>query len=128
MREYFRFYFMKKQLSIYIDETGDFGPLDSITKIYGVAFVLCDDFDNCNPYLKMFERRLKNKEGGEYPIHVGPLIRGETPYKGMLRDSTLILFDAIYDLLLNSPINLLNSMIRKSEKKLMWKWQNLYLF
>ena len=108
---------MKKQLSIYIDETGDFGPYDSNTKIYGVGFVLCEDLDNCNPYLRQFHRRLKGKEAGEFPIHVGPLIRREGPYIDLIHEERLVLFDAIFDLLLESPISVLHTMIRKSEKE-----------
>lgn len=107
---------MKKQLSIYIDETGDFGPYDSITKIYGVAFVLCEDMDKCEPYLSQFHRRLQNKEAGNFPIHVGPLIRREGPYSDLNHESRLLLFDTIYDLLIESPINVLHTMIRKSKK------------
>ena len=107
---------MNKQLLIYIDETGDFGPFDSITKIYGVGFVLCEDLDKCDPYLRMFHRRVRNKEGGDFPIHVGPLIRREGPYKEMLYESRVALFDAIYDLMISSPISILDTMIRKSNK------------
>lgn len=107
---------MKKQLSIYIDETGDFGPYDSNTKIYGVGFVLCEDLDKCDPYLRQFHRRLQSKEAGEFPIHVGPIIRREGPYINLLHEERLLLFDAIFDLLLESPINVLYTMVRKSEK------------
>ena len=107
---------MKKQLSIYIDETGDFGPYDSNTKIYGVGFVLCEDLDKCDPYLRQFHRRLQSKEAGEFPIHVGPIIRREGPYINLLHEERLLLFDAIFDLLLESPINVLYTMVRKSEQ------------
>lgn len=108
---------MKKQLSIYIDETGDFGPYDSITKIYGVGFVLCEDLDKCDPYLRKFHRRLQNKKACEFPIHVGPIIRREGPYSNLTHEERLLLFDVIYDLLLESPISILHSMVRKSEKE-----------
>ena len=107
---------MQKLLSIYIDETGDFGPYDSNTKIYGVAFVLCEDLEKCDPYLRKFHRRLKGKESGDFPIHVGPLIRREGPYSDLNHESRLLLFDAIYDLLIESPISVLHTMIRKSKK------------
>ncbi len=95
-REYFRiFIYMKKELSIYVDETGDFGPYDSNAKIYGVAFVLCEDLDKCDPYLRRFHRRLKGKEAGDFPIHVGPLIRREDPYSELNYESRLVLFDII---------------------------------
>lgn len=108
---------MARQLSIYIDETGDFGPYDSITKIYGVAFVLCDDLERSEPYLRMFQRRLQNKKAGIFPIHVGPLIRREGPYNSLDHEDRLLLFDAIFDLLLESPVSILTSMIRKSERE-----------
>ncbi|MBE6141463.1 MAG: DUF3800 domain-containing protein [Erysipelotrichaceae bacterium] len=107
---------MKKQLSIYIDETGDFGPYDSITKIYGVAFVLCEDLEKCDSYLRSFFRRLQNKECGNFPIHVGPLIRREGPYSHLNYESRLVLFDTLFDLLLNSPISILDTKVKKSDK------------
>lgn len=108
---------MKKQLSIYIDETGDFGPYDSITKIYGVGFVLCEDLDKCDPYLRKFYRRLQSKKACDFPIHVGPIIRREGPYSDLTHEERLLLFDVIYDLLLESPISILHTMVRKSEKE-----------
>lgn len=107
---------MTKELSIYIDETGDFGPYDSNTKIYGVAFVLCEDLDKCDPYLRKFHRRLKGKEAGDFPIHVGPLIRREGPYSDLNYESRLLLFDIIVDLLIDSPISVLATKVRKSDK------------
>ena len=107
---------MQKLLSIYIDETGDFGPYDSNTKIYGVAFVLCEDLEKCDPYLRKFHRRLKGKESGDFSIHVGPLIRREGPYSDLNYESRLVLFDAIFDLLVESPVTLLTTKIRKSDK------------
>lgn len=107
-----------KILSIYVDETGDFGPYNSKTPIYGVSFVLCENLDKCCCYLEKFNKRIKNKKQGDFALHAGPLIRNEGPYEGLIREDRVALFDIGYDLLLESPIKLLTTSIRKNETKI----------
>lgn len=59
---------------------------------------------------------MQNKEAGNFPIHVGPLIRREGPYKELDCESRLALFDTIFDLLLESPITILTTKVRKNNK------------
>lgn len=106
-----------KILSIYVDETGDFGPYNSNTPIYGVSFVLCGDLDRCGCYLEKFNRRIKNKKQDDFALHAGPLIRNEGPYVGLNREDRVELFDIGYDLLLESPVKLLTTFARKTETK-----------
>lgn len=105
----------KKTLYCYVDESGDFGPFDVRSPLYAVSLVLLSSEDDAEPYLSMFRRRLKSKKCGEYPIHVGPLIRGEEPYGELDRPSRYELFQIAWDLLMLSPTRVLNITIKKEK-------------
>lgn len=46
--------------------------------------------------LDIFKSQLKNNEGGDHFVHTGNLVRGEVPYKGMLREKRIDLFYILF--------------------------------
>ena len=67
-------------LSVFIDESGDFGPYDNRAPYYLIAMVLHNqDIDICNDISKMDER-MRNLGYEHHAIHTGPLIRRESVY------------------------------------------------
>lgn len=103
----------KKILKCYVDESGDFGRFDPKSPLYVVSFVMVSSEDDAEPYIRLFKRRLRSKECGEYPIHVGPLIRREDPYGDLERPARLELFEIAWDLLNLSPARVLNIAVKK---------------
>ena len=106
---------MKKQkvLSIYCDESGDFGGYDKKSPIYCLSLVLLSSEDDATPYLREYHRRYHCKRGGESSFHAGPIIRGEELYRGLSRGERLELFDIAFDLALYSPIKTINIRVKK---------------
>ena len=71
-------------LSIFIDESGDFGPYDFHAPFYIFSLVFHDQSTNIGPQVQILEERLSNLGlGASHCIHVGPIIRREEDYQYM---------------------------------------------
>ena len=65
----------KRILSIFIDESGDFGPFQVHSPNYYVAMVFHDQSEDISEEIEKLDNRIKNSGFG-YPVfHAGPLIR-----------------------------------------------------
>ena len=85
-----------KKLDIYIDESGDFSLYSKINPLYSIAFIFVDSIDNNAVPIEKFNNNLNNLIGGDHFVHVGNLIRGEIPYKEMLREERWKLFYSLH--------------------------------
>ena len=86
---------VRKQLDIYIDESGNFSAWSNENQFYSIALVLVDNEDDNNGPIYKFNSNLKNAIGGDHFVHVGNLVRGEVPYKEMFREERWKLFYAL---------------------------------
>ena len=80
----------EKVLSVFIDESGDFGQYNPASPNYYVAMVL-------------------------HKIHTGPLIRRESVYKNDLREQRKALFNALYHFTRLLDIQYICPMINQGE-------------
>lgn len=66
-----------RELSIFIDESGVFGPLEKHSPFYIVSFVLHDQSDDITSHLDKIHTGLMARGlDADPPIHTGPLING----------------------------------------------------
>lgn len=79
---------MEKVLSVFCDESGDFGEYDPKCPWYLVTLILHEQSNSIEEQIKKLESSLTNEHVPlNQPIHTGPLIRREPPYdKHLLRD------------------------------------------
>jgi len=70
-------------LSIFIDESGDFGEYAPHSPYYIISLVLHNQDDNIAYDLHIIEQNLINAGYPHHCVHVGPLIRGEEEYRSM---------------------------------------------
>jgi len=85
-----------KKLSVFIDESGDFGKLNPRNPFYYVAMVLHNQSIGITNYIKALEVRIKNL-GFDFPVlHAGPLIRREEVYKNDLMETRKALFNSLF--------------------------------
>lgn len=75
---------MNKRLSVFIDESGDFGPLKSHAPYYLVTMILHNQNMDITTNISALESHLKNLNFGYNAVHTGPIIRREEIYKTML--------------------------------------------
>ena len=71
-----------KELSIFVDESGDFGVYDYHAPFYIISMVLHDQADNIVDDLKILENELSNIGWPKHSVHSGPVIRSEEEYRG----------------------------------------------
>lgn len=72
---------MMKELSIFVDESGDFGEYAYHSPYYIISFVLHDQGNSINQDLALLENELRNIGYPNHCIHVGPTIRQEEEYR-----------------------------------------------
>jgi len=86
----------EKVLSVFIDESGDFGQYDSSSPYYYVTMVLHDQKIDISANIVALEQQVRNWGYPEHAIHTGPLIRREGVYRNDLREDRKALFNALY--------------------------------
>jgi DNA gyrase/topoisomerase IV subunit A len=70
-----------KELSIFVDESGDFGEYDYRSPFYIIAMVFHEQSIDISNDLQILERELSNVGLAEHCVHAGPVIRAEHEYK-----------------------------------------------
>lgn len=86
----------KKQLDIYIDESGDFSLFTKENPLYSVAFIMVKKDDENDSAISKFNKHLDNLFGGDHFVHVGNLVRAEKPYEDMNREERWHLFYTLF--------------------------------
>ena len=71
-----------KELSIFVDESGDLGEYDYRAPYYIISMVLHDQDYDMNRELVILEESLANMGWSDHCVHAGPIIRSEEEYKG----------------------------------------------
>ncbi len=71
-----------KELSIFVDESGDFGEYDYHAPFYIISLVLHDQSVDIENDLMILENELANIGWPKHCVHAGPVIRSEEEYRG----------------------------------------------
>ncbi len=71
-----------KELSVFVDESGDFGEYDYKSPYYIITMVLHDQTMDINEDLRKVENELTNIGWSKHCVHAGPVIRSEEEYRG----------------------------------------------
>lgn len=69
-----------KELSIFVDESGDFGAYDHHCPIYLFSLVYHEQQDNIIPLINVFKKDLLFIDSAIHYFHAGPLVRRENEY------------------------------------------------
>ncbi len=85
-----------KNLSVFIDESGDFGPYEKHSPYYLVSMILHNQDDDISDNIKAFDSHLLNLGYNQHNIHTGPLIRRESVYTNALVEERKHLFNALF--------------------------------
>lgn len=87
-----------RELSIFIDESGDFGPLEKHAPFYIISVVLHDQSYDISRHLDTIHDALISRGlPADHAVHTGPLIRREAEYKWMEMAARRSIFRVIVD-------------------------------
>ena len=88
---------LKKMLSVFIDESGDFGTYEYHAPLYLVSMVLHRQENDISQNIMAFDSHLRNLGYENHAIHTGPLIRRESVYSNNLVEERKRLFNALFN-------------------------------
>lgn len=86
-----------KQLSIFVDESGDFGPYAKHSPCYVITMVFHNQDDSIQEEVDRLDRELKVLGCDEFAIHTEPLIRREESYRNMSPNERRHIFYKLYN-------------------------------
>lgn len=104
-------------LSIFIDESGDFGPYEHHTPYYLVAMVLHDQSVSIESNIQELSQHVHNLGYPDHAIHTGPLIRRESIYCNDRMGERKKLFNALFNFTRKLDFHYLCVPLKKSECK-----------
>lgn len=105
----------EKILSVFIDESGDFGPFAPHSPYYIVTMVLHDQDNDISANIRHFEMHLQNLGYSHHAVHTGPLIRRESVYSNDHIGIRKSLFNALFHFSRKIDIHYICIKIKKSE-------------
>ena len=105
----------KRELSIFIDESGDFGPFKPHSPNYYVAMLFHDQEINISENIKALNFQLENIGYPNHTVHTGPIIRKELAYKNDLMENRKKIFNAMFHFIRKAPIHYICPKINKAE-------------
>lgn len=105
----------KTTLSIFIDESGDFGVYDDRSPFYLVAMVLHNQKTDITRNINSLEKHLHNLGYEQHALHTGPLIRRESIYKNDFMTSRKQLFNALFNFTRKLEVQYICTMLKKNE-------------
>ena len=102
-------------LSVFIDESGDFGAYDVHTPYYIVAMVLHDQDVDIKEKIRQLDKHMTESDFDIHAIHTGPLIRREAVYSNEIMESRKKLFNILFHFSRQLDFKYICPMIKKSE-------------
>ncbi len=72
-----------RELSIFVDESGDFGEYDFHSPYYIITMIFHDQENSIEKPMAGLDRELRDMGLIEHCVHTGPIIRGEEEYRYM---------------------------------------------
>ncbi len=102
-------------LSIFVDESGDFGKLNNSSPYYLVTLVFHNQSDDLSDDLKKLDDSMSYADTEYSYIHTGPIIRREPPYLNMTIDERRQLLFKMRTFFLHIPIKHFTLVINRKE-------------
>ena len=94
-----------KQLSIFIDESGDFGEYNGITEYYVISFVFHNQTEDISGMVERLDNSLKDVSDKKFAIHTIPLIRREEMYIDMSPNERRAILRKLFFFAKSAPIS-----------------------
>lgn len=102
-------------LSVFIDESGDFGLYEQHAPYYIVSMILHEQSRDISDNIAGLEHHMLNLNCEQHVIHVGPLIRREQNYRFDLMEDRKKLFNALFNFARKLPFSYVCAKVKKNE-------------
>lgn len=106
---------MMEELSIFIDESGDFGDVFNSSPYYIVTFVFHNQLNDIGLNITRLENQLKECGFEDKYIHTHPLIRKESPYCNLSIDERRKILNKMLRFTMSCDITYFNIIVNKRE-------------
>jgi len=104
-----------KELSVFIDESGDFGDYELHAPFYIVTLVFHDQSKDINKNIEILDLKLQYFGMPKYTIHTAPLIRREDEFFSLSLLDRKRIFNAIYNFARTSKISYQSIIVEKKQ-------------
>lgn len=105
----------EKVLSIFIDESGDFGKYAPESPYYIIVMVIHDQTLNISSNIRELDNRLTHLPHAIHNVHCGPLIRGEDIYLHDEREHRKKIFGALFHFARKTEFKYITTCLPKKE-------------
>ena len=89
--------FSMEYLSVFVDESGSFGPFELHSPYYIISLLLHDQSNDISNEINLFAEKMMKLGLSELTVHSGPLIRRELEYNELLLPERKRIFNTIYN-------------------------------
>lgn len=104
-----------KDLSIFIDESGDFGKFSQHSPFYIVSMIFHEQKDSITDQVEQLNQYLKDENLENHTIHTAPLIRREGEYKNTIVNKRRKIFQKLFNFTRNVNIKCATLVVDKSQ-------------
>jgi len=105
-----------KELSIFVDESGDFGRFEKHAPYYIVTMVLHDQNSDISQEIQKLNLALDHLGySNQQAIHTAPLIRRETPYEGYTPNERRAIFAKLFYFAMNCAMTYKSFVFKKND-------------
>ena len=106
---------MPKEISVFIDESGDFGKYEFHAPFYIITLVFHDQSVSITENIKHLDSKILSYGMPDYTIHTGPLIRREDEFFDLSLLDRKRIFNAIYNFTRTSNISYRSIIVEKKQ-------------
>lgn len=104
-----------KELSVFVDESGDFGTYSSHSPYYIVTMVFHNQSRDLEQAIKKLDNELQQIGYDKHVVHTAPLIRREEKYQFMLPNERRTIFSKLFYFVVKSNIQYKSFVFHKKE-------------
>lgn len=105
---------VKNELSVFIDESGDFGRYYNHSPYYIVTFVFHEQKNLIDEKVSVLSNQAANLGFPPHAIHTGPLIRRESIYQNYTLEDRKHLFSCIFNFVRKAPVRYESVVVAKA--------------
>ena len=104
-----------KELSIFVDESGDFGPYSKHAPYYIITMILHDQSVNLSDQIRKLDMELEYLGYVDHVVHTEPLIRREEDYRNLSPNERRNIFSKLFYFVNKSEIKYKSFVFHKKE-------------